>query len=239
MKETRLQEDAYIYDKRKNKAEKQKWKELSGAERWQYFKDYYLIKILAMLGALAFGLWLFSNILSPKNEIDLYVALINSSSTQEKEDEMMKSLAGLLECENLENVVLDSSYFMELEGMDQGSLGTIQKLSAQAYSQMLDIVIAGEEEFHYFAKQGYFMDMAEALPTDLYSRLSDRIYLDRIEEMEGEAVSYGETMAYGIYLEGLQRFEELGTGMKTPVIGIVANTQNQKSSVKALKYLTK
>lgn len=232
MKETRLQEDAYIYDKRKEKEEKQKWKELSSKERWQYFKDYYLVKTLVIFGVLAFGLWLLSNIFSPKNETDLYIALINSSSTQEREDEMGKALAELLESEAPENVILDSSYFLELEGMDQGSLGTIQKLSAQAYSKMLDIVIAGEEEFHYLAEQGYFMDLAEALPTDLYSKLSDRIYLDRAEETEDEK-------AYGIYLEGLQHFERLGTGMDTPVIGIVANTQRQKSSVRALKYLTK
>lgn len=44
MKETRLQEDAYIYKRREEPDEKQKWKDLDGAGKLQYFKDYYLKK---------------------------------------------------------------------------------------------------------------------------------------------------------------------------------------------------
>ena len=38
---------------------------------------------------------------------------------------------------------------------------------------------------------------------------------------------------------GFYHFENLETGMENPVIGIIANSENQTNSVKALKYLAK
>lgn len=239
MKETRLQEEAYIYKKRKGQGEKQKWKELGRREKLQYFKDYYLKKVVIGAVVAGFGIWLLSVMLSPKEETALYIAMINSASLQETEGGIAENLADILECEAADSIVIDSSYFMQLDGMDQGSLGSIQKMSAQAYSGMLDIVIADEEEFHYFARQGYFMDLAEALPTNLYSHLSDYIYLDQMEREEGDSIEYGEKLAYGIYLKDFARFAEMETGMENPVFGIVANTEKRKNAVKTLKYLTK
>ena len=188
--------------------------------------------VTAVVLLLFLGYFLFT-VASTEKELDLYVALINSSSTEEKENKVIQALAGLLECESQDDIVLDSSYFIHLDGMDPGSQGAIQRLLTGRDSRKLDLLIAGEEEFHYLVKQGLFMDLAEALPTDVYSRLCDRIYLDASEKASSEA------KAYGIRLEGLRRFEQLGTGMESPVLGIAVNTKNQKNSVKALKYLTK
>lgn len=239
MKETRLQEDAYIYSKREETDEKQKWKNLDRAGKFQYFKDYYLKKLIIGGLAAAGVIWLLVTVLTPEPEMDLYIALINSSAPQEKEELLTGELAALLGSESVENITLDSSYFIHLEEMDQGSLGSIQRLSAQAYTKMVDAVIADEEEFHYFARQGYFMDMAEALPTDLYSRLADNIYLDRMELEKSEGIRYGEDIAYGISLKGFEGFEALETGMENPVLGIVANTEKRENGIKALKYLTR
>lgn len=239
MKETRLQEDAYIYHRKKEMNEKQKWREMNRSEKLQYFKDYYLIKTAAGIAAIGFGVWFLSAVFSPKTETELYIAMINSGAAHEKEAQLTAQLVQLLETESEESIVIDSSYFIQLETMDQGSMGAVQKLAAQAYSKMLDIVIANDEEFDYLAAQGYFLDLAEALPTNLYSRVSDQIYLTRTQETKGETVEYGESTAYGIYLDGFSRFESLGTGLEKPVIGIVSNTAHRKNSVKMLEYLTK
>ncbi len=239
MKETRLREDAYIYHKRKQKGEKQKWGEMNRSQRIQYFKDYYLMKTAAGLAAVSIGGWFLAAILAPKTETDLYIAMINSSAAREKEEKLAGELADLLDCKMPEGVILDSSYFIQLDGMDQGTMGTVQKLSAQAYSGDLDMIIADEEEFHYLARQGYFLDLAEILPTNLYSRLSDYVYIDRIEQKNGDTVEYGEHIVYGIYLKGAANFDRLGTGMEKPVAGIVVNTKKESNGVKALKYLTK
>lgn len=239
MKETRLQEDAYIYKRREEPDEKQKWKDLDGAGKLQYFKDYYLKKLIIIaIVAVCAGKFLIT-LLTPAPETDLYAAVINSSAPKEKEDALVETIAGLLESETPEAVVWDSSYFINLEEMDQGSLGAIQRFSAQTYTKMIDIVIADEDEFSYFAKTGCFMDLAEALPTNLYSSLSDDIYLGRTEEENNEGIVYGEETAYGIYLKDSSRFKDIATGIENPVFGIVANTEHEKNVIKTLKYLTK
>ena len=110
----------------------------------------------------------------------------------------------------------------------------IYVITLQAF-RMMEV----SEKIDYLAAQGYFLDLAEALPTNLYSRVSDRIYLTRTQEARGETVEYGKFTAYGIYLDGFSRFESLGTGLEKPVIGIVANTAHRKNGVKMLEYLTK
>ena len=46
MKKTALDDDAYLYQKREEKTEKEKWSEMNRHQRMQYFLDYYLVKLL-------------------------------------------------------------------------------------------------------------------------------------------------------------------------------------------------
>ena len=48
-KKTTLNDEAAIYTHDENVSEKEKWQAMSGKRKWQYFKDYYLGKIVAIL----------------------------------------------------------------------------------------------------------------------------------------------------------------------------------------------
>ena len=61
-KKTRLDDGADIYQQRREVSERQKWKELDGAGKLAYFRDYYLMKLI---GALAAVLLLYPDIRMP------------------------------------------------------------------------------------------------------------------------------------------------------------------------------
>ena len=67
MKKTALDDDAYLYQKREEKTEKEKWSEMNRHQRMQYFLDYYLVKLLVFTGiilAVVLFVWTF-----PSSEI--------------------------------------------------------------------------------------------------------------------------------------------------------------------------
>ena len=54
LKKSKLDDDSFIYAKRDEKSTKERWQEMTAKEKWKFFKDYYLLKII--LGAIIIGL---------------------------------------------------------------------------------------------------------------------------------------------------------------------------------------
>lgn len=233
MKETRLKEDAAIYSKRQdNKSEKEKWSNLSSHEKVQYFKDYYLKFVIAGALILAFIIWFLYSIFKPKPETMLTVTLINSTMTDEASEALASQLSGYLDIDTeKEEIFIDTSLFLDDENPSEATMASEQKMVAYAFSGELDIIIAQEDVFERYAKQGYFINLAEALPSNLYSQFNDIFYMTRTENDT-------EDIPYGISIAGYERFENLESYIQNPVIGIMANTKHKSNAVDTIQWFT-
>lgn len=233
MKETRLKEDAAIYSKRQDsKSEKEKWSNLSSHEKVQYFKDYYLKFVIAGALILAFIIWFLYSIFKPKPETMLTVTLINSTMTDEASEALSSQLSSYLDINtDREEIFIDTSLFLDDENPSEATMASEQKMVAYAFSGELDIIIAQEDVFERYAKQGYFINLAEALPSNLYSQFNDTFYMTRAENDT-------EDIPYGISIAGYERFENLESYIQNPVIGIMANTKHKSNAVDTIQWFT-
>lgn len=227
MKETRLDESASIYSKRREQSEKEKWNSMNKKEKWEYFKQYYLLKICAITALSIFLIYLLVIILGPKDKLIFEVALINSNLDETKAQIMETDIEKLIKPKKREVIMLDDSYYMS--GTGQDDMASEQKLTVCFFANELDIIIADRNNFEKYAKKGFFYDLAELLPTDKYSNVTDKLVFAVTEERKEET-------AFGVSLDGFKNFEKYDTQIPDPIIGVVANSQNVKNAEKVLEH---
>ena len=92
MKKTALDDDAEIYQKREEKTEKEKWKEMDGKAKAQYFADYYLGKLIVAVIIIGVGVSLLWHFFKPKDETVLYAAVIDESLDAKELTDMTSEL---------------------------------------------------------------------------------------------------------------------------------------------------
>ena len=97
MKKTALDDDAYLYQKREEKTEKEKWSEMNRHQRMQYFLDYYLVKLLVFTGIiLAVVLFVWNFISKSKEDTVLYVAVVDEVLQTEGTEKLKEELTEYL-----------------------------------------------------------------------------------------------------------------------------------------------
>lgn len=242
MKNTRLDEDASIYAKRNENTPARKiWSTLTGREKWQFFKDYYL-KIVIITGIIAaFLIWFLITILTPQPEMRMKAAFINSVMTEEAAEQLTSDLSALLNIDSkTEEVNIDNNLFMSLDqsATDQGTMTSQQKLSVYIYAGELDLIVADQAIFERFCGSGFFAPLDDALPEDLKQTLSKQYIMGQHLTEDNPEESDPEPVAYGISLSGCKAFEDLNTGIANPVLGIVINTKHPDEAIETLRYFT-
>ena len=230
-KDTRLNENADIYKKRKEVIpEKQKLKNMTMKERFQYFNDYYRNKTIVTVIVIVALVSILYTVLSPKPDTILYAAIVNDSLDEEKKNDLITDFASKADIDlNSKEIMLDNSFFISDENPSV-SMGSEQKLAVYINAKDVDVIITDEEHFAQYQNQGFFDNLSEHLPTDLYSDLSNSFYL--ANDTEDNSVN-----AYGIYLDKSKVYKETGSIMEKPVIGIVTNSGNKEYSVEFIRYL--
>lgn len=231
VKETKLDENAEIYKKRETTVtEKQKLKDMTTKEKFQYFNDYYRNKTIIAGIAIVTTVSILYTVLTPKPETVLYAAIVNDSLEEEAVEQLTSEFATFVDIDlKSKEIVIDSSYYIS-EDSANISMASEQKLTTYLYAKDVDVIITDEAQFAKYADQGYFDNLSDHLPTDLYSDLSDSFYL--ANEVEGNSIN-----AYGIYLDKSKVYQETGSIIEKPVIGIVANSKNKEYGVEFIRYL--
>lgn len=233
MKQTRLDDNASIYERRNPKSERQKLSEMNGKEKWQYFKDYYFKKtIVSVLLISLVGYFLYT-VLSPKPETVLHIACANYQFSEEQIEQLEQEVADYLGIDpNTQDVLFDPSYI--LSDFDYSSA---EKLSVLAFARELDVLIVPESKFQEYAFSGSLWSLSDQLPTDLYSALSDKFYLSQLrQDEESYEDATGPSYVFGIYLDEIELFKDYPTE-DPPVLGIVLSGENNENAVEFIRYL--
>ncbi|WP_310604678.1 hypothetical protein [Anaerosporobacter sp.] len=238
-KETKLDDSAEIYTKRTQQTEREKMSDMTFKEKREYFNTYYLRKtIVAILAVTLLGYLLYQT-LSPKPEELLNVAVVNDYFESEKLKSFLSDLNTHFEVDpDNQKIMFDYSYYISDTDVSQNSVSSIQKLSTYISAEQIDVIIADEANFTTFMEQGYFIDLAELLPADLYIELADLLCEGTVydEDLDGVRTPL-EHGTYGLRLDSSSGYASSGSTMQKPVLGIVCNTKNADNTIEFIRYL--
>ena len=217
--------------------EKQKWMEMNGAQRKQYFLDYYMFPVsvgAVILFIVCFLAWHF--FLKPQPEAVLYAAVVDDSLDEDRLAQAVTDMANILGADGKNKTVhIDDSFYIKD--------GALDKIQVYLYNKQLDVMILDEEVFQEYAGYGFFQSLDEVLPEADQEKYKDR-YLYAAGYKDTDDVSFednetgqGEEKAYGLSLEGDNRFTEMSQYIEHPVFAIAAGSRNVENGLKFLEYL--
>lgn len=228
-KETKLDEDAVIYQPRQNLTEKQKLKDMSFQDKIAYLWEYYRIHAAVLLGVIALLSYIIYEIITPNIETQLYVAIINNSISDEVWNEYSANLSEYLDLNpETEDIQLSHNFYLNAEG--EYGMSMQQALTTYIAAGEVDVIIAPESTFKGYVYNGFFEKISDQLPTDLYTSLADYVFISNTEEVPEKNV-------YGIYLTDTKLFSENANNADPYVLGILANASHKDNAAEFLRML--
>lgn len=236
---TQLNDNANIYQKRENQSEREKWNSLDTHGKIEYFKDYYLKKVLVSLIILAFVTYFIVTIATPKSDIVLSVAMVNCPLPENELTQITDDMNQLLSVDQKhEKIRLDANYSTVAT-----DTSTVQRLLLFISTGELDILIAPQSVFQVFASQGLISPLTDLLTTDRYSSIpvNDLFSCKTLEEDEqGYLHATGPLGIYGINISNNPLFKDFNPSalQKDPlIIGVNSVSENSKNAVSFLQYI--
>lgn len=232
LKESVLDDSAVIYQKRDKQSEKEKFKSMNGKQKLEYFNNYYRNKLIIGIAIVAFLIYLFYTMLSPRPVTELFVAVINNGISSTDVETIKTDFGEILGVEpDSQGLIIDNTFYTSTYGeMSELTLANEQKLATYIFSGEIDIIVAPESDFENYAYYGNFIKLSDILPSDLITTLAPKFVDAELEDTK-------ETSAYGIALNDVVVYDSSNQQIKNPVLGIVANTKNKENCVEFIKYL--
>lgn len=174
----------------KNKAERpitdkdqniirQKWPELSPAEKWKYILSYYGTAIAVVILAFTAAVFLIRDIRREKVEDAFYVMAVGLPLTDGEAAAMEQELSEILDLDpETQRCRIEAGYSGNANMQSEATISTYMR------SGQVDLVIAPEEVFNRYAAAGYL------------SPLKDCGLKDLEEQCPAEALFYAEAIDY-------------------------------------------
>ena len=210
----------------------QKLASQSFSKKWEYFWDYYKIHIIVTVFlACMFGSILHS--IMTQKETVLSIAYINAFPNIEDEIfiEDFESYLGL----NLkkQQVVLDSTYYIDDESTSPYALTYSQKFSTNAMAGKLDVVLSDIGNFDFYGNQGFFQDLNTVLPPEVFEKYKDSFYYMDIPNDENNY-----QVPIGIKIDKAKKICQTCSYPNTDAyFGIVAGSEYVENALSYLYYL--
>ena len=233
---TVLEDNADIYNK-EQKSEKESFSQMSGKDKWNHFKDYYLLKVLTGMAVIGIVIFIVYSIFKPKVENVLYVAVVDVQLNEDEKLALIEQLEERYGADGeMQKVIIDDSIYTNDDGYT--------KLEVYLSASSVDVIIANEDVFKEFAALGYMTDMnefensANGMFESYYVEAAG--YLEEDEStitFEDTQSGRGEVLPYGIDIAGSRTFDKLNDALETPVAGVVINSEHKDNAVEFLKLL--
>ncbi len=166
---TTLNEDAAIYGKRDERGAFEKFKSLKGSAKWEFFRDYFLWKLLAVIAGVVVLVLLLVRILGPQEDIVCNIAVLDSPFTEAAYDIYNAKLnEAFITDEKLQKVTLDTAYYVTSDGYNSRT-----RLMTYIAASEIDIMIMPSSEFSGYLESGMYADLETLLSADTRSTLGD------------------------------------------------------------------
>lgn len=233
-KKTSLTEEASIYQKRQDDlSDKERMKNMTGKQKRDFFKTYYLPKllvILAVAGVVFYIVWVdFIN----KSHIYMRCAILNESITDSTLTEFSDQFTDSMKMDYKKNRASFYMYYTRSDvaremGADTGS--DLSEISSRLVANSLDCMIASYEDVeNIYLKNGFIMNLNDFLSKNEKEALKPYLITKKDEPDK----------VIGISLKDCKKYQALFTGRtpitKEPVLYVITNaTDEGKNYVKQL-----
>lgn len=216
-KKTVLNDDAALYSHREDVSEKEKWENMNRKEKWRYFFDYYLGKIVIILIVLASVGSILYTMLKPRPETVLSVAVVNDGVNAALYEDLQIKFQDFIELNaETQQTIFDTGY-----SFNEYDYQSWQKYSMYNMVGDIDISIMPYTYFQQYAPDEYFAPIAMYLSSGVYTSLADYLLETQKTDEEGNLIPGSETV-YGIDLSSTWLYD--GQQREEPMV-LVINLQ--------------
>ena len=231
-KKTSLTEEASIYQKRQDDlSDKERMKNMTGKQKRDFFKTYYLPKlliILAVAGVVFYIVWVdFIN----KSHIYMRCAILNESITDSTLTEFSDRFTDSMKMDYKKNRASFYMYYTRSDvaremGADTGS--DLSEISSRLVANSLDCMIASYEDVeNIYLKNGFIMNLNNFL-SEKEKKALKPYFVTKNNEPD---------KVIGISLKDCKKYQALFTGRtpitEEPVLYVITNaTDEGKNYVK-------
>ncbi len=231
-KKSQLSDDSALYShSTDNLTDKEKFKSLKGKKKFEFFRDYYLVKIIAIVCIVAFGASLLYTILKPKSETVFYAAIGDDSMPFAKIEEIQSAFNEIIGVDpETQETCFDTTFYFKSDYYN-----AVQKFGIYVAVSQIDVCIIPESVFETMAVNSYFKPISEALDTDTYLLVADKLVMSGTNDDDGNLIPDSES-AYGIRLNDTKYYEGFDYD-EDVVLCILANTTNSAKCVEFVKML--
>lgn len=230
-KKTALDDDSLLYQKRDESFGKKDTSSMSKKEKAGYFKDYYLRTVLIAAAVLILAGSVIYTTLFRHQESILGIAFIDEAYAADTTG-LNDHLRDFYE-------LTDKNEYLDISNYNLSDYTSQIKFSTLTSGQAIDIVFVDEDNFEKYSQMGYFADLSELLPPELYEKIKSRI----IESSEVETDQQGNitetypAAPHGINISGNSLYKDFGGMAENVIIGVVANTEHQENTIRFIEHL--
>lgn len=229
-KKTVLSDDAALYSHKEDVSEKEKWESMTKKERFRYFADYYLGKIIAVIIVVAVLCSILYTMLTPKPETQLSVAIINDAGNQALYDELQNRFNEIIGLEEeTQQTLFDTGYYF-----GDYDYQAWQKYSIYNMVGDLDVTIMPYSVFEQYAPGNYFYPVTAQLSSGLYASLSDYLLETKQRGEDGNLIPDSETV-YGINISSTWLYE--GQQIVEPMVLVINLAPKNPENIEKLLTL--
>ena len=202
------------------------------SKKLEYYWDYYKIHaIVIVFLACMFGSILHT-IITQKETI-LSIAYINAFPNVEDEIFIEDFETHLQLNRKKQQVILDSSYYIDDTSTSPYAATYSQKFSTNAMAGKLDIVLADSINFDFYGNQGFFQDLTSVLSSELLNKYSDSLYYVDLPNDDSDS-----EVPIGIKINGVKKICETSSYPNTDAyFGFVTGSKRTDYGISYLKYL--
>lgn len=218
-----LPEDSALYQKKKERNEREKLAEMSMGQKAAYILEYYgrdLVIAAVLLGIAVFFILHFAL----RKDIALYVLAVNTTTLETGAMDEPAHYAGILASCGIEpdrvSVSIDSSIGVSPDEEDAANRANVQALQNRFMANAVDVFFSDEELLYSLAEFDYLENLEDCLPKEVLQEYEEKlVYVTSLET--------GETYPAGIRLPDNAWVRESGwyEGSEA-VAGIGADTKH-------------
>lgn len=234
-KKTALDDNADIYNMPVDgeRSEHEKWAKLNRLERVQYFKDYYLKKVIVTGLIIVFFAALVITVISPHPHSVVSLAVINDYWDDDAVDSLCEKLSTQMDLDpKTQDVMIDDSYFFGkgtgVTSAGEDNAAVFEKFITLVMAGDINCVVCDKDRFNNFVKAGYFLTVPEVLGADT-DKYSDRLLYGRTEDDTSDK-------AYGISMKGTTFLTDMKAYLPDTVLAFTASAKDE--DIEYLKEFT-
>ncbi len=205
--------------------EKQKLSEMSGAEKKQYFIDYYLKFVIGVCVVILILIWMIVDLALNMRNVVVTGGVVNVVMSDEGYDYLQDDYLEFLQLSTKGNKAYLGNIF--LNGDDPQSYTVF---NAEIATNTYNYVITDNDGLEFMAKVECLADMNEVLDKDLYDKLKDNLVYKKSGESGSEiaaAIDITDTAFTKDYIQ---------TGEKVYFV-ISGNAEDYESGLNILRYI--